>query len=112
MKTAKNIFGVRASLRIKYTGDLKNLGEILKEGLILNSVWYKSDMEPPHEITGMAETLGFELWFYKTKEGEFILDLETSSSIDTRYSKSFHNISEWLKEYLETTTNLDLELAE
>ena len=112
MTTTKNIFGVKASLKIKYFGDLESLGLILKKGLDLNEVWYKSDQDPPHQITGMAQTLGFELWFSKYKENEFSLDISTTSNIDTVMSDSFHNVSDWLKEYLEITTNLDLELAE
>lgn len=96
-------FGLNAKVYLKYSSRLENLANILSKGLMIPSFFFDTDMDPPHDVTGMCESLGSDLWLEKNSDLEdfsYLLTLETKLSIDESFNNKMHDISPWLARYI------------
>ncbi|MBV7530994.1 hypothetical protein [Chitinophaga sp. sic0106] len=60
------IFGAKAEVFIDYKGEINVLSEKLSKGLILPDFRVENREEPPYDLTGSCEALGFELGLNKS----------------------------------------------
>lgn len=97
------IYGVKAKAYINYSETIHHLSEIIAKRMILPEFYFKTDMDPPHELVGHCEAMGFSLWLYAatTFTGfNYVLELETNSSFSEIVNGHMHDISPWLVRYL------------
>ncbi len=103
----------KAEIFIKHDGKLEELAVSLQQALCLPEFWFKSDQEPPHEVTAMSECLGFELWLYASNqenECNYTLKLESSVRIQDHESTKFHDMSIWLAQHIEIVSSVHVEV--
>lgn len=94
----KKIFGANASVYLKYDGEITELAKILSSGLEVPEIYVDTDMFPPHEIFGMTETLGFELWLNKSilvKDFNYIIKIETYMDVKDHFEYEKFDLSPW-----------------
>lgn len=97
------VYGVKAKVYIKYFGEMDSLSKIIAEGMILPNFYFETNDEPPHELSGHCETLGFSLWLIKSTEFmdfNYVFELETNESLQESFHDHMHDISPWLSRYL------------
>tara|TARA_Y100000768_G_scaffold377274_1_gene350290 strand:+ start:314 stop:712 length:399 start_codon:yes stop_codon:yes gene_type:complete len=96
-------YGVKAQVYLKYEGDIENLSQKISLGMILPNFSFDTDMEPPHEVFGYCEALGFEICLRKymeSKDYTYSLTLETELSIKESFNGQMHDISPWLARFI------------
>lgn len=105
----KKLFGAKASVYLKYDGEISALAKILSDGLELPEFDIDTDMFPPHEIFGMTETLGFELWLNKStfvKDFDYIIKIETYMDIKDDFEYEKFNLSPWFAKEITRRCNI------
>ena len=104
------MFGAKANVYLKFEKNLEDLASVIREGLHLNDVFFKSDHDYPYASVAMSETLGFEIWIEESKEFEkfnFIITLETNIDLSKRLDNEMFDLSPWLAQYIKN--NLEIE---
>ena len=103
------LIGARAKIFIKFNGDLKSLAKILTNSLQLPEFHLKSDMDYPHEITAMNESLGFETWLVKSdKVDEYSFEFCSMMCQNAEPDDEHMNdVSKWFAKIVAISTNLD-----
>jgi hypothetical protein len=106
----KTSWGTKASILLKYSGDLRSLTELLGNKLEVPNFFIDTDMEPPHEEFAMGGTLGFTIWIYNSTlkpDLNYSLDIETSNCLHEIFDDRMHDISLWFAKYVSLMTDLD-----
>ena len=109
MTSISNIFGASAKIFLQYDGDIEVLADTLSKGLLIPDFYFKSDQDPPHELQGLCETLGYEIWLTYTKEYPgfaFELMIETELQLEESFNHQFYNISPWFARHVSTVCHL------
>jgi hypothetical protein len=91
-------FGAQALVYLKYEGEISKLAKILCAEFQLPEIYFDTNEEPPHEVFGMCETLGFELWLNKStlhKGFNFEIQIETSMDVRDRFETELFDLSSW-----------------
>lgn len=94
----KKLLGAKASVYLKYDSEIKELAKLLTDELELPEIYMDTDMDPPHEVFGMSETLGFELWLHKStliKDFNFLIEIETYMDVKDRFEYEMFDLSPW-----------------
>jgi hypothetical protein len=95
----KKLFGARALVYLKYDGEIESLGKLLSRGMEIPEIYFDTGEEPPHEVFGMSEFLGFELWLNKSTSVEgfnFEIEVETFLDVKERFEYEMFDLSAWL----------------
>lgn len=104
------IYGVKAKAYINYSGTIHHLSEIIAKRMILPEFYFETDMDPPHELVGHCEAMGFSLWLHAvtTFTGfNYVLELETNESLQESFHDHMHDVSPWLVRYLSEIAGLE-----
>lgn len=91
-------FGAKASVHLRYDEEITKLAKILSDDLELPEIYMDTDIDPPHEVFGMTETLGFELWLYKStlvKNFNYIIKIETYMEVKDNFEYEMFDLSPW-----------------
>jgi len=107
------LIGAKAKVLIKSKCDLRSLAMNLSEGLQLPEFYLKSDMDFPHAITAMCETLGFETWLKSTDiDGVYSFELHSMICEHGEPDNDHMNdISDWFAKIVAISTNLEVSPA-
>jgi len=62
------LFGIKAKIFLRHDLGIEELSKSISSNLNIPNFYFDSDMDPPHEITGHCEALGFEIWLNKSDE--------------------------------------------
>jgi len=104
------LFGAKASVYLKYDGEISELAKILSDKLELPEIYLDTDMDSPHEVFGMTETLGFELWLYKSKpvnDFNFLIKIETHLEVKDRFEYEMFDLSPWFAKEISRRCGID-----
>jgi hypothetical protein len=105
------LYGAFACVSIRFDGDLKELSKKLALVLNLKSFDVEPSEEPPHEMIGMSESLGWEAWL-KSKSGmsafNYHLEIQTEHSFNEHFEGRMHDLSPWFARLLRDAGNLDV----
>lgn len=106
-----NVYGVKAVVYLAYERDqINNLSKKLSNELCTGDFRIETNQEYPYELTGMCETLGFEIWL---NESDLIIDynyelrLQTSMSINEEFYDKMYDISLWLARYISLVCEIE-----
>jgi hypothetical protein len=91
-------FGAKALVYLKYAGEISKLAKILSDEFQLPEFYFDTNEETPHEVFGMSETLGFELWLNKSIRHEgfsFEIQIETSMDVKDKFETVLFDLSSW-----------------
>ena len=103
-------FGAKAQIFLKYNGDIKSLAEKITKHLILPEIYFDNYEEPPYDIFGTGETLGFEYFLEKCTDimgFPFLFTIETEDSIKEMVSGQMHDLSPWLARFFSKICKID-----
>lgn len=110
MKNINDIYGAKASVLLSFNGSLEELGERLSKGLHIPEFWFKTDTSPPHNMVGMCEALGSEMWI-KEFTGQngftYLFEYETSHCLTESFDGKMHDLSSWLERYINDICNIE-----
>ncbi|NIG55061.1 hypothetical protein [Chitinophaga sp. Cy-1792] len=105
------IYGAAAKVYIKYNnGEITELAKMLDEALLIRDLTLEHRKEPPYDLTGVGEAMGFQCWLNATEEVKgynFSFKLETHMSIDAMLSGQMYDLSFWLGRYIAVICGLD-----
>ncbi|MEL7153519.1 MAG: hypothetical protein AAFN51_06975 [Pseudomonadota bacterium] len=101
----------RAAVLLRYSGNLRQLCDILENDGVLNcKFWFKDDPDPPHDRIAMAEAFGFELWLSEASQypdWDYQLQMQTMEAGVHPDTGDFGDASEWWAQLLSITTKLE-----
>ena len=83
---------------MKYNGEIEKLAKLLSEKMEIPETYFDTHEEPPHEIYGMSEFAGFELWLNRSTQVEdfnFEIEMETSMAHRDRMDYELFDLSPW-----------------
>jgi hypothetical protein len=116
MQQLSKIWGVKATVFLKYEKGIKDLAKKLTTEMQLPEVVIDTDQDYPHEIFGTCEFMGFEIWIKKSTKYEgfsFVLELETMLYLDLGIDKNDrHDISPWLAEFISRISDIDSRISD
>ncbi|MDB5105340.1 MAG: hypothetical protein JWP91_3029 [Fibrobacteres bacterium] len=104
------VFGARAAIRMRFTGDIKDLASKLASGLMLPEFRIGPREDPPHDVLGLAEALGWEVWLEHGPDNAsypYSLKMETSDSFREISSNRMHDLSPWLARYVSSVCKIE-----
>jgi len=104
------IFGAKAKVFMTYKGEMHELSKIISKGLILPDFIVGFREDPPYDLTGSCEALGFQLWLNKSdlvSGYDFVLEMETELSNDELSIGQMHDLSLWLGRYVYRICDID-----
>ena len=97
------VFGGRASIYLRYEGDIQALAQKLSKGLMLPDFEIAPSEWPPYQVVGSVEALGWELWLehdQTVKSFNYALKMETEHSETESFNGQMHDLSPWLARYI------------
>ncbi|MCG8310271.1 MAG: hypothetical protein MI975_22950 [Cytophagales bacterium] len=97
------VFGAKANVYLSFNGGIQDLAKTICKGLILPPFSFDTDEEPPHNLSGTCESLGFEIWLEESKEDSrfsYRLKVETELSIEESFNDHMHDLSAWFARYI------------
>lgn len=101
------IFGARAEVILRFDGELETLATKLSEGLIHVPFEVGPRDEPPHDLVGSCEALGFEIWLEQTSFGNYRLRFETEHCLEESFNDQMYDLSLWLARYVSSICDVD-----
>lgn len=99
----KTGYGAKAKVLIKYVGTLHDLGNKIRNDLLISDWHYDTDMFPPHNEFAMGEALGFEFWLNRIEseiDFNYLFSFSTSKTNLDTFGKN-HSLSDWMTSYFE-----------
>src|SRR5437764_736777 len=111
MEPLMKIFGAKASILIKYEGDLASLASKLASALILADFEVSPRETPPHDIMASAESLEWQLWLDSTdfiNTFQYSLRMETEDCLDELFKGQMHDLSPWFARFVSLVCDLDV----
>lgn len=103
--------GARAKVYLKFNGTIEELSKLLSKGLIISDFFFDTNEDPPHEVTGQSEALGFSIWLNKAvgiNGYDFVLELETNMCLEETFNDLLCDISPWLSKYISEICDLEV----
>lgn len=103
-------FGAKATVFLKFDGNLEEIAKVLSDNLFLPEFWYKNDMDPPHNLCAMTETLGFEVWLQASNDVEnynYIFEIETGMEIEDRMENEMFDLSPWFAKEISRSCEIE-----
>lgn len=99
---AENRYGMKATVRILFQGDLEQLSVLLHEKLNIPEFWFDTDEQPPHREIGFCEVFGLELELknFEADSTDYILVVTTTDSFTEIAEGRMCDISQWLADYI------------
>jgi hypothetical protein len=104
------IFGAKASIHMRYDGDIQSLAAKLSSGLMLPDFKIGPREDPPHDVLGSVEALAWELWLERDESIEsfqYSLRMETEDAFDEIIGNRMHDLSPWLARYVSKICKVD-----
>jgi len=97
------IFGAKAAVHVRFSGELRSLASKLAAGLMLPEFSIQPREAPPHDEIGSVEALGWEVWLEKSdavQSFQYTLKMETTHSLEESFHDQMHDLSPWLARYV------------
>lgn len=114
MEPFTKIFGAKASIHIKYGGDLTSLAAILAAGLMLADFEVSQRETPPYDILASAESLGWQLWLESNdsmNSFQYSLRMETEHCLDELFKDQMHDLSPWFARFVSLVCDSEVLVA-
>lgn len=105
-----DIYGAKGRIFVKSSDDMKELSAKISKGLILHDFIVEHSQDPPYELTGSCEALGFQIWLNKSdivNGYNYIFEMESSLSDDELSSGQMYDLSLWLGRFVSIICDLD-----
>lgn len=98
----ENKYGMEATVRIVFQGNLEQLSILLHEKLNIPEFWFDTDEQPPHREIAFCEVFGLELALktFEADSTDYILDVITTGSFAEIADGRMYDISQWLADYI------------
>lgn len=115
MESLISVFGAKASIHLRYEGDLQSLAAKLSSALMLPSFKVGQREDPPYDVMGSLEALGWELWLERTNSGrsfQYSLRMETEHSLEESFNDRMYDLSPWLARYVSSILDVDALVSE
>jgi hypothetical protein len=109
MDRISNIFGARAKIFLQYDGNIETLASLLSTKLSIPQFRIETDQDPPHELSGLCEALGYEIWLNYAKEYpnfQFEVIIETELKFEESFNAQVYNISLWFARHVSAVCKL------
>ena len=109
MNRVSTIFGARAKIFLQYNGDMETLASMLSAKLSIPRFRVETDQDPPHELLGLCEALGYNIWLNYTNEHlnfQFEARIETELKFEESFNDQFYDISLWFARHVSTVCKL------
>ncbi len=103
MEKEKTIYGAKACVYIKSEESICTLGDRISDEFLFSKFTYDTSEDPPFELQGSAQVLGFEVWLevcFDSSNYDYLLKLETSHSLEESFNDKMHDLSLWLARYI------------
>ena len=110
-----DVYGAKGVVYLKYQGNMEDLAKKIAKGMQLPEFYFKSDQVPPHEISGLNESMGFEIWLKSSSLSEefpFLLKIETGHSDDGIMDNRMHDLSPWLARYVREICEIETDFLD
>ena len=110
MEPQLEIYGAKACVYLKYADDIHSLAAKLSSGLQIPGFQIEAREEAPHDLLGMSEVLGWELWLEQTDKVptfQYSLRMETELSTAEIFHGRMHDLSPWLARYISSICKLE-----
>lgn len=105
------MYGAKASIRIRFEGDIKGLATKLSQGLAIHDFRIDPREDVPHDIVGSNEALGFEMWLEEHPNSQdqfrFSLTLSTQDSFLETAQGRMHDLSFWFAKMTSLLCRID-----
>lgn len=103
--------GAKASMRIRFPGDLIALSARLSKGLEIHDFRIGHREDPPYDVVGSCEALGFEMWLEERSESEdpfrFLFTLSSQESSSSKLLGKMHDLSPWFAQFTSLVCRID-----
>lgn len=103
--------GAKASMRIRFDGDLGSLSASISKCLGIHDFRIEHREDPPYDVVGSCEALGFEMWLEELPEAQdmfrFSFTLSSQESSSRSLLAKMHDLSPWLAQYTSLVCRLD-----
>jgi len=110
MEPLIKVIGAKALIYLRYPEDIYSLASMLSVGLQLPEFRVETRESPPHDLTGMAEALGWEVWLDHTdavRSFQYSLAMETSNVQELLDKSQMYDLSPWLAKYVSRICKVD-----
>jgi hypothetical protein len=111
MGVIMKIFGAKASIHLRYEGDLASLAAKLSAAMIMPAFQVGHRESPPHDLMASSEALGWELWLEQTSAVQsfhYLLRMQTEHSVEESFNDQMHDLSPWLARYVSSICNVEV----
>jgi len=88
---------------------MEALAGLLSTKLLIPKFRIETDQDPPHELLGLCEALGYNIWLNYTEEYpdfSFEVMIETELYHNERFNDQIYNISPWFARHVSTACQL------
>lgn len=109
MNSISKIFGARAKIFLQYEESIELLAQLLSARLLIPDFRIETDQDPPHELIGLCEALGYNIWLNRTEEYPnfpFEVFIETELKFEESYNDQVYDISPWFARHVSTICQL------
>jgi|SRR6267142_3357309 len=82
----------------------------LSKGLVIRDFIIENREDPPHDLMGSAEALGWEIWLEKTDPiptFKFSLTMNTEDVVKELFRGQMYDLSPWLARFVSKICNVD-----
>jgi len=109
------IYGAKAKIRIRFEGNLKELSLRLSKGLGLPDFEVESREDPPYDVMGSNEALGFEMWLEEQPDSQdsfhYSLTLSSQATFLETAQGRMYDLSAWFAKITSVLCGLDCLVA-
>lgn len=106
----KKLFGAKAMVYLKYADEMTELAKKLSAKLEIPEIYLDTDIDPPHDVFGMSETLGFEIWLHKSTKIEgfnFEIEIRTDMEHSDFMECELFDLSPWFAREISRRCNIE-----
>lgn len=103
--------GAKASMRIRFQGELTALSARLSKGLEIHDFRVEPREDPPYDAVGSCEALGFEMWLEEKPDSQdsfrFSFTLSSQESSSKGLLGKVHDLSPWFAQFTSLVCQID-----
>ena len=102
-------YGASALIQIRSEFTIEKIGKKIASGLMIPEFRFETNEDPPHDLVGLCETLGYEIWLNKTRNSqhEFSLKIETTNIFNELFHDRMCDISLWFARHVSLVCELE-----
>jgi len=108
------LYGAKALVYLKYSGDIKTLANKLSIGLVIPEFSVEKREEAPHDLVGSCEAFGLEAWLEASNKIDgfgYSFEMQTEHSLEENFNDRMHDLSLWLARYIFSICKIEVLVA-